>query len=292
MDERNPYRRAPRDPEAQSKTRKPKAEPATPRKGLRQLPRELQDLAEGRIDRLPRARRDPGPLEDTREGAVIAGVRNSEARVVYDARVSALRQALTTGRHQELVDGLREVKQLALWRARNVTDFKAFSESIVGVPADSDLLAPLADLGLESAPLPPEAVALLIRIESALLARPPGGKVQLRHDPAVDGLVMTIAVPVQDVPLAVEAFSDVGRAASALRRFIRRDSLPPPSPERRFDDRDRPRGRETGGWQSREPSGEGPRRGGGEGPRRHGSAGPARPPFRDRGPRPPARRKP
>ena len=302
MDEqrKNPFRRAPRD---QTAPRKPDGQAEVPtdrrdRKGIRQLPRDMQDLANGTIERLPRPRREPNLLEDPREGAVIAGVRNAEARVVYDARVASLRAALAAGRQTELVEGLREVRQLALWRARNVTDFQAFAESVVGVAAGtSEALTALEDTAQEPAPLPVEAVALLIRVEAALLQRPPGGHVHLRRDPEGSGVSLTVTLPISDVGLAIEGLGDVGRAAAALRRFIRPDALPPPSENRGYGDGERPRrparsGGGSGGGGGGAWKAQGPRR---DAPRRDASGGPAnnrpRPPFRDRDARPPAKRR-
>jgi hypothetical protein len=301
MDEqrKNPFRRAPRD---QTAPRKPDGQAEVPtdrrdRKGIRQLPRDMQDLANGTIERLPRPRREPNLLEDPREGAVIAGVRNAEARVVYDARVASLRAALAAGRQAELVEGLREVRQLALWRARNVTDFQAFAESVVGVAAGtSEALTALEDAAQEPAPLPVEAVALLIRVEAALLQRPPGGHVRLRHDAEGTGVSLTVTLPINDVGLAIEGLGDVGRAAAALRRFIRPDALPQPSENRGYGDGERPRrparggSSGGGGWKPQGPRRDGP-------PRRDASSGQAnrpRPPFRDRDSRnagPPAKRR-
>jgi hypothetical protein len=303
MDEqrKNPFRRTPRGPDAAGEpapdaANAPASADRRDRKGIRQLPRDMQDLANGTIDRLPRPRREPSPLDDPREGAVIAGVRNAEARVVYDARVTALRAALAAGRQSELIEGLREVRQLALWRARNVTDFQAFAESVVGVPAGtSEALTKREDDAPEPAPIPVEAVALLIRVEAALLQRLPTGQVHLRSDPEGPGVSLTVTLPITDVGLAIEGLGDVGRGAAALRRFIRPDALPPPSDTRRYDEPDRSRrpARDGGGggWNA-----QGPRRvQGRDAPRRDSAGGgpPARqrPPFRGRDDRPPPKRR-
>lgn len=220
MDEspKNPFRRA-RPPRPESEKRP----------GLRQLPKDFDDLATGRTDRLPRPRRAPSPLHDEREGAVIPGVRNSEARTVYDARVARLRAHLANGREAELREGLEEVRGLALWRARNVTDYRAFAESVVGVtPALAE------ELCASEAPaaLPEHAIALAIRAEAALLTRAPGAEVRLRRSEG--GLRMTMEIGVGDVPRAVEAISDAGRAVVGLRRFLRgEDSGPEDRPGRR-----------------------------------------------------------
>jgi hypothetical protein len=313
MDEqrKNPYRRPPPTPEIGRKpARKPSVvepqssqvapKPTNPgrkpphkpsvvepqpsvvggRRGLRQLPHDLRDLADGKVDRLRGPSRARSAFDDDREGAVIPGVRNMEARAVYDARVAALRTALAAGHEVELVEGLREAQQLALWRARNVTDFRAFAESVVGVPAGTSeaLVNGGIDPSNHEQPLAPQAIALLIRVEAALLQRPPGGRVRLRQD--AGGLQLELSVPVQDVPRTVETLSDVGRAVSALRRFLRPDaSATHDSPD---TPRKPTRGSETG-WRSgpgRERPHDSPRRG----PHFHGRT--------ERDQHPPKRRKP
>jgi hypothetical protein len=203
-----------------------------------------------------------------------------EARAVYDARVTALRAALAGGDETELIEGLREARQLALWRARNVTDFRAFAESVVGVPSGTS--EALVERGIDPShdhqPLAPQAIALLIRVEAALLQRPPGGRVRLRQD--AGGLRLELSVPVQDVPRTVETLSDVGRAVTALRRFLRPDAVATPD---RPDTPRKPARNAEAGWRSgprRERPNDGPR----HGPRFQGRT------ERDR--RAPKRRKP
>jgi len=289
MDEqrKNPYRRAPRQPEVDRKPARsspnaearqdgpPRGQTDPERKpdrrnevaaqgsgdrrgGLRQLPPDLRDLADGKVDRLRRPYPAKPPLDDEREGAVIPGVRNSEARAAYDARVATLRAALAAGQTAELAAGLQEVRQLALWRARNVTDYRAFAESVVGVPAGS--AATLAGEAEDAQVLPPEAIALQIRIEAALAQRPPGGRVRMRRTEG--GLKLELSMSVDDVPRAVENLSDVGRAVTALRRFLRPDALEAPSTQPHFD---RPR----------EPNRE-PNRGPNRGPNRDSERDPSR----------------
>ena len=208
MNERpkNPYRRA------RGKAPEPERRP-----GLRQLPKDLEDLATGRADRVHRPRRPPPPLNDEREGAVIPGVRNTEARAVYDVRVARLRADVAAGRDAELRAGLEDARRLTLWRARNVTDYRAFAESVVGIaPA---LAEELCAGEAEGAKLPEHAIALAIRLEAALLARSPGSRVRLYADEG--GLRMALDLSASDVPRAVEALSDAGRTATGLRRFLR-----------------------------------------------------------------------
>jgi len=218
MDEhpKNPYRRPVSASDAQNS-------PAERRPGLRQLPKDMEDLALGRTESLPRKRPAPRPLQDDREGAVIPGVRNADARAVYDARVSALRADLAAGRDAQLRQGLTAVRKLALWRARNVTDYRAFAESVVGVPAAlAEELVQAANADEQDAVWPEHVIALLLRVEAALLghaAQAGGAAVQLRLSDA--GLRLSLDLPVSNVGLAVEMLADAGRAADGLRFFLR-----------------------------------------------------------------------
>jgi hypothetical protein len=144
MDEHrsNPFRRGPRGgsspdrgPDRAKRGRGPaRPEPeGAPKRGLRKLPADLRDLAEGRVDRLRSPRRAPEPLAEVEGSHVVPGVRNSEARAVYDLRVERLRAAAGRGDTEVLEVGLYDVQRLALWRARNVTDFDAFAEHVVGL---------------------------------------------------------------------------------------------------------------------------------------------------------------
>ena len=235
MDEhpKNPFRRAARDPAGSMPRPGPKAatrgrarnpaseEGAERRPGLRRLPGEFQDLADGRVDRLRRPRRPPEPLEDERLGALVPGVRNSEARAVYDARVAGMRAAHAAGRDDELEQGLLEAQRLTLWRARNVTDLRAFAESVVGLPADHPVFVRLEQHADEPC-LPAHAIALQIRVEAALVQRAPIGRARLQ--PGSEGLRLELSVPVDEVARAIEALDDIGRAAAGLRRFLRADA--------------------------------------------------------------------
>jgi hypothetical protein len=201
---KNPYRRTP----APDTERRP---------GLRRLPADLEDLATGKAERVARPRRAPNPMLDEREGAVIPGVRNSEARTVYDARVAGLRTTLSAGDDGALRAALEAVRRLALWRARNVTDYSVFMEHVVGV--GPELAQALSEQAPTAAALPDHVIALALRVEAALVARLPGVPVRVIEDAA--GVRLAIELPVDDVERAVEALSDVGEAAVGLRRFLR-----------------------------------------------------------------------
>jgi hypothetical protein len=232
MDEHrsNPFRRGPRSggtPEREKRGRG-KPEPVTREKrpGLRKLPADLHDLAEGRVDRLKRPRRAPEALAEP-EGSthVVPGVRNSEARFVYDSRVARLRSAAGREDAAALAEGLYEVQRLALWRARNVTDFDAFVEHVIGLGVERarELAAQGAEASGESAdgaemrPLSREFVALWLRSEAALIQICPTASVRVTMRSGRRELELRL--PAEPVPTAVEALKSLGPALTGLAKL-------------------------------------------------------------------------
>jgi hypothetical protein len=232
----NPFRRGPKAESSEGGRQgrgraRPEAERPAKRAGLRQLPSDLNDLAEGRIDRLRRPRRAPEVLVEP-EGSthVIPGVRNSEARTVYDARVARLRSAAGREDAAALADGMYEVQRLALWRARNVTDFDAFAEHVVGLSVERarELAAQGAaaagateDGATEVRPWSREFVALWVRSEAALIQICPTASVRVvtrngRHE-------LELRVPAEPVPTAIEALKSLGPALGGLAKLTAAD---------------------------------------------------------------------
>jgi hypothetical protein len=210
MDEhrKNPYRRP--------------AKPGEERPGVRQLPKDFDDLATGKTERLPRPRRAPAPLHDEREGAVIPGVRNMEARAVYDARVQAMRALVGEAeREAELHASLEDARRLRLWRARNVTDYRAFMESVVGVaPEAAERLAGLEPQHAAAGQNQDHVIALALRLEAALLAHARNASVRVAE--AENGeLRIGVELSASDLAHAVNALEDAGRSVSGIRRFLR-----------------------------------------------------------------------
>ena len=144
----------------------------------KKLPPELEAFARSQDEklRLPRKREDTGRLNDPREGYVIAGVSNRDARAVYDARAEAMRALWAEGDGDEaalaeLGGLLHDAVRLALWRARRVTGFEAFVEQVVGLPADRAraLAAAFGEASGESdAELNERSAALWLRTEAGL----------------------------------------------------------------------------------------------------------------------------
>lgn len=241
MDEHrsNPFKRGPRSG-GPNRPKRP-AKPGERRPGLRSLPSDLNDLAEGRVDRLRRPRKAPEPLQEEHGGVahVVPGVRNSDARLVYDRRVAALREAarrLSEGAEATaLEDALCEAESLGLWRARNVTDFDAFAEHVVGVaPARARELADAGAARLAPnlpRPLPRELVALWVRTEAALL--PVCSDAWVRVVPSAAGPQLELRLPANPVPRAVEALRGLGPALIGLAKLTGAGVEVPEQPPRR-----------------------------------------------------------
>lgn len=267
MDEHrsNPFRRGPRGgsspdraPDRAKRGRGPaRPEGAPPKRGLRKLPADLHDLAEGRVDRLRSPRRAPEPRAEA-EGSshVVPGVRNSEARAVYDRRVERLRAAAGRDDTEALELGLYDAQRLALWRARNVTDFDAFAEHVVGLrverarqlaaagaarsaggsrpsPSPNAAVGPTeqgsrssgggAEPGSGAEPreaqaLSREFVALWLRSEATLMRICPTASVRV-----VSGRggkpELELRMPAEPVPTAVEALRELGPALTGLAKL-------------------------------------------------------------------------
>ncbi len=240
---KNPYERRPT-------VRRQNPDPAAEeRPGLRELPKDLVELADGRSERVQRPRRQQPAIEDERIGFVVPGVRNLDARAVYDSRVAELRGALARGDEAALQRGLCEAVRLSLWRARSVMDFDAFAESVVGVaPERANELAKagasVMSVSLEM--LPAHVVALWMRIEAALQRACPDGRASVTG--RRETLCLEVRVPTAEVGRAVEGFFDMGGAAAGLRPFLRGDAAAaPPRKPRGPESRDRNDRRAGGG---------------------------------------------
>lgn len=200
------------------------------------MPADLHDLAEGRVNRLRRPPKPREVLEDDRGAHVLPGVRNTEARAVYDRRVATLRAAATREDQAALEAGLYEAQCLGLWRARNVTDFDAFAEHVVGMGVER--ARELAEAGAArgaagTTPLAREFVALWVRTEAALLKICPTARARIVRGAA--GLELEIRVDADPVPRAVEALRELGPALTGLAKLTSSEvpeRAPPPRRDR------------------------------------------------------------
>lgn len=171
------------------------------REERKQLPPELEAFARGDDDAIWRREVRSGRLNDPRVVALIPGVKNADARAVYDAHVDRIRTALAESDEVTLAQELGVVHATALFRGHSIVSFEAFAEAVVGLPADRAIA--LAKSGRVALGLPDvltEAdVAVWLRAEAGVLEITSQGRVEVR-----DG-VMTLTIPIHDAAAALAA---------------------------------------------------------------------------------------
>jgi len=179
----------------------------------KRLPPALEAFARGdeqALRRRPERTIDRGRLHDDRPAGLIPGVRNRDARAVYDARVVRLRDAVAGRPAQDaaLVQGLIEAIELRLWRARNVTGPSAFVEQVVGI-ARSEVDALLGARKFER--LDDVFIATWLGAEAALLESDPRATVTTRIMEDRRELVLTVSSD-----HATQALASLGRRLGRL----------------------------------------------------------------------------
>ncbi|MEM1414693.1 MAG: hypothetical protein AAGH15_07325 [Myxococcota bacterium] len=143
----------------------------------KRLPPDLEAFARSDETRLRPPPRGP-KLRDPRPVALVPGVSNRDARLVFDRRTDALRVILevrATGDEaagHAAAEALCEATRLRLWRGRSLTAFGAYVEDVLGMPEDearSLASSGAARLGVTLEPLSDEAAAVWLRAEAVLL---------------------------------------------------------------------------------------------------------------------------
>jgi hypothetical protein len=199
-----------------TKRRPPAREPAdrivkrAPSERKRLSP-ELEAFARGDDDALWRREVRGGRVHDPRTVALIPGVKNSDARLVYEAHVSRVRRAMNEEDEERLAEELAVVHACAIFRGYSIVSFEAFAEAVVGIPADRAL--ELARKGRAALGLPEvlteSEIAVWLRAEAGVLEITHEGRVEVR-----DG-VMTLSVP---LARAAEALAAVGFREAPIAR--------------------------------------------------------------------------
>jgi hypothetical protein len=211
----------------------------------KRLPPVLEAFAAGDT-RVLRAKRTTPRLDDPRTVYLIPGVANRHARLVYDRRLEALREAVARARsHEEarpalgalLADALR----LGWWRGRSLTGFDALVEGVLGLPVDeAEALARAACDGQLPERMPDHAVALVLRAEAGIAEAGVAGQVLLLSEPTTANgppvPVVRLEVPVHALahavvgaaqllrPLAMPVGHDAGRPREVPRWGRRRNA--------------------------------------------------------------------
>ena len=184
----------PPKPEPERVVRRPKAE-------LKVLPPQLEAFAAGDPDAIWRRHEKRGQLDDPRPVALLPGVKNADARAVFEARVARMKKAITSGDDVALADELAEARLVKLWRANSVVSFDALVESVLGIALDrAEALAKAGKvrLGLDEAITDAEA-AVWMRAEAALVVEGGGGRARVAKG------TLHLAMPVETAAGALVA---------------------------------------------------------------------------------------
>jgi hypothetical protein len=165
--------------------RPPKAEPERvvrrPKAERKALPPQLEAFAAGDPDAIWRRHEKRGRLDDPRPVALVPGVKNADARAVFEARAGYMKAALAAGDDARLAAELAEAKLVGLWRANAVVSFDALAESVLGIALDrAEALARAgkAQLGLPDK-LSDAQIAVWLRAEAALVIEGGGGRARV-----------------------------------------------------------------------------------------------------------------
>ncbi len=185
--------------------RPPKAEPERvvrrPKAERKALPPQLEAFAAGDPDAIWRRQEKRGRLDDPRPVALLPGVKNSDARAVFEARVSRMLAAVAEGDDVALGNELAEARLIHLWRANSVVSFDALAESVLGIALDrAEALAKAgkARLGLGDK-LSDALTAVWLRAEAALVVEGGGGRARV-----IAG-TLVLEIPIENAAAALVA---------------------------------------------------------------------------------------
>lgn len=185
--------------------RPPKAEPERvvrrPKTERKALPPQLEAFAAGDPDAIWRRHERRGRLDDPRPVALVPGVKNADARAVFEARATRMKAALAAGDDVALGNELGEARLIGLWRANSIVSFEALTESVLGIAADrAEALAKSgkARLGLGER-LSDAHIAVWLRAEAALVVEGGGGRARV-----IDG-TLQLEMPVENAAAALVA---------------------------------------------------------------------------------------
>ncbi len=178
----------------------------SPKKGLAP---EFEGLASGEEKR-PRFQRKFKPrLKDPRVQALVPGVANRDARMVFAKRVEAFNAAEGDLRAELMAEAM----MLRLWRCRSVMSLAAFADDVLGIAPEEaqELGAKGAEiLGVSTKPWTDPAVACWLRAEAALV----DGELEARVRP-LPGTNEQIAVHL-DALKGPEILHAIGRRMTPL----------------------------------------------------------------------------
>lgn len=181
-----------------------------PRDDRKRLPPHLEAFASGDADALWRRETRGGKLNDPRAAALVPGVKNADARAVFDARTKRLRAQLDGGDEAGLARGLAEAHALALFRGHSIVSFEAFVEAVLGIPLDrAEALVATGREATGLGELSEAEIAIWLRAEAGLLEADPDASATIR-----DG-VLELRVA---LVCAADAIAAAGRREAPMAR--------------------------------------------------------------------------
>lgn len=200
-----------------TKRRSPEREPTdrivkrSPNQDRKRLSPELEAFARGDDDAIWRREIKSGRVHDPRVVALIPGLKNSDARLVYEGHVARIRAAMNERDDDRLAQELAIVATCGVYRGYSIVSFPAFAEAVVGIP--SERATALARAGRRALGLPEtltEAeIAVWLRAEAGVFEVTQHGHVGVK-----DG-VLTLSVPLER---AAEALAAVGFREAPMAR--------------------------------------------------------------------------
>jgi hypothetical protein len=200
------------------------------------LPPHLDAFARGDDDALWRRERRGGQIDDPRPIVLIPGVKNADARVVFDARIRRLHEAQTEKDEKTLSRELAEAFLLGLWRANNVVSFDALAEVALGLTLAE--AKRLALIGKEELHLPDRLsdaeIAVWMRAEAGLLEACEEARVRYANERLILSVPIEFAAhalaaagrreaPLERVPMGSETVLDRPRGVPSMKSVIERE---------------------------------------------------------------------
>ncbi|RLB45160.1 MAG: hypothetical protein DRJ42_30575, partial [Deltaproteobacteria bacterium] len=203
--------------EAREKAPDPEGIVRRPRSERKGLDPALEELAAGE-SKFIRHQRGP-KLRDDRPVRLVAGVKNSDVRSIFDARLVALEAArkdhpADPGATKVLAHLLAEARTLETWRGRSLASFDAMVEQFLDMPPEEarTLAKDAAEKhGIPMGELSEEAIAAWMRAEAALIEGELEATVRVVRRDGKERFLLDV-----DAGRSPEVLSVIGRRLSPL----------------------------------------------------------------------------
>ena len=188
------------------------------------LPANLEAFARGDDDALWRRDVRGGKVNDPRMIALIPGLKNSDARMVYESHVDRIRSAMTIDGaegERQLAKAMAVVHATASFRGYSIVNFEVFAEAVIGIPADRAFALARAGrmtLGIHEA-MTEADIAVWLRAEAGVRESSRDATVEVTKG------VLTITMPLEQ---AAEVLAAVGFREAPIARAAKEGQGPGP----------------------------------------------------------------